>query len=142
MYLLDTNVISELRKGRTPRADRNVVAWFDAVGAEKLFVSVISILELELGVALLERRDPVQGAALRRWLDTQVLVDFAERLLPVDLNVARVCAKLHVPDRRPERDALIAATALAIGLTLVTRDRKDFEATGVAIVNPWDSTPG
>ena len=138
MFVLDTNVISELRKVRTGKADGNLAAWSSTVDAPTLFVSAITIMELETGVLQIERRDPVQGALLRAWLDGHVLPEFASRVLPVDTAVAQRCARLHVPDRRSERDALIAATALMHGMTVVTRNVADFAATGVAIVNPWD----
>lgn len=137
MFLIDTNVISELRKARAGNADPGVVAWADGVDAGVLFISAITILELEQGVLLAERRDSKQGAALRAWLDGQVLPEFASRTLPIDSDVARRCAGLHVPDPRSERDALIAATALVHGLAVVTRNVADFEKTGARLVNPW-----
>ena len=137
MYLLDTNVISELRKARAGKADPKVVAWAERVPTPSLFLSVITLLELETGLLLIERRDPLQGAILRRWLETQVLLAFSERILAVDTAVARRCARLHVPDPRSDRDALIAATALVHDLTVVTRNIADFESTGVRIINPW-----
>lgn len=137
MYILDTNVVSELRKAGSGRAEPRVLAWVAGVPAGTLFLSVISILELELGVLLIERRDPDQGGVLRRWLETRVLPAFADRVLPIDTAVARRCARLHVPDRQSERDALIAATALVHGMAVVTRNVADFAATGVALVNPW-----
>ena len=136
-YLLDTNVVAELRKGRTRKADRNVIAWAEEVPVASMFLSAISVLEIEKGVLLAERRDPVQGAALRSWLDLNVLVTFAGRILPVDAEVALRCARLHVPDPRAERDALIAATALVHDMTVVTRNVADFAPTGVAIADPW-----
>ena len=141
MFVLDTNVVSELRKVRFGKADANVAAWAQGVDAAALFVSAITILELELGVLLIERKDAVQGAMLRAWLDLQVLPEFAGRTLPVDSAVAQRCARLHVPDKRGERDALIAATALVHGMTLVTRTIADFKATGVNLLNPWDASP-
>lgn len=138
MYVLDTNVLSELRKARLGKADANVVAWAASVDAGALFVSAISLLELELGVLSVERRDAVQGALLRAWLEQQVLPEFSARTLPVDTDVARRCARLHVPDRRGERDALIAATALVHGMTVATRNVADFAPTGVGIINPWE----
>ena len=141
MFVLDTNVVSELRKVRFGKADANVAAWAQAVDAAALFVSAITILELELGVLLIERKDAVQGAMLRAWLDLRVLPEFAGRTLPVDGAVAQRCARLHVPDKRGERDALIAATALVHGMTLVTRNIADFKATGVTLLNPWDASP-
>ena len=138
MYVLDTNVLSELRKVRLGTADVNVAAWAESVDAAALFVSVISVMELELGVLAIERRDATQGAMLRAWLDQQVLPEFAERTLPIDTAVAQRCARLHVPDKRGERDALIAATALVHGMAVVTRNVADFKPTGVVTVNPWD----
>ena len=142
MYLLDTNVVSELRKSRTRRADPNVVAWANSVAATVLFLSVISILEIEIGVLLSERRDPAQGAALRSWLDGQVLPTFAGRILPIDTNVARACARFHVPNPLPDRDALIAATAQVNRKIVVTRNVSDFAPSGVEIINPWDYDQG
>lgn len=139
MYLLDTNVVSELRQARAGKADRHVVAWASGVPVVSLFVSVIGIQELEMGVLLAERRDPRQGRLLREWLEDHVLHVLAERVLPVDTTVARRGARLHVPDPRPVRDALIAATALVHGMTMVTRNVADFEPTGVPIINPWAS---
>ena len=100
-------------------------------------MSAITVLELELGVLLLERRDPAQGAVMRAWLESHVLPAFAGRVLPVDTTVALHCAKLHVPDPRAERDALIAATAQVHGMTVVTRNVADFAATGVPVLDPW-----
>ena len=141
MYLLDTNVVSELRKARLGKADANVAAWADSVDAAELFVSAISIMELELGVLSIERKDAAQGAVLRAWMERHVLPEFAERMLPVDTAVAQRCARLHMPDRRGERDALIAATALVHGMAMVTRNVADFEPTGVTIVDPWQPSP-
>lgn len=137
MYLLDTNVISELRKARAGKADRNVAAWAAPVPLTQLFVSVVTIHELEMGVLLAERRDPQQGRLLRAWLDGRVVAGFGTRILAVDTAIVRRSARLHVPDPRPFRDALIAATALVHGMTVVTRNITDFEPTGVPLVNPW-----
>ncbi|MYN44864.1 PIN domain-containing protein [Pseudoduganella sp. FT93W] len=138
MFILDTNVVSELRKVRLGKADMQVTAWAESVDAADLFVSAITILELELGVLSIERKDATQGAMLRAWLTKQVLPEFAERTLPVDTAVAQRCARLHVPDKRGERDALIAATALVHSMTLVTRNVTDFQAMGVTLINPWE----
>lgn len=135
MFLLDTNVISELR--RPDKADRNVVTWASAVPVSGFFLSAISILEIELGALLMARRDAAQGAVLRAWIDEQILPRFEARILAIDTAVALRCARLHVPNPRGERDALIAATAMAHGLTLVSRNVADFEPTGVALLNPW-----
>lgn len=137
MFLLDTNVVSELRKVKSGKADRNVAAWAANVFAASLFVSAITIQELEIGTLLAERQDAAHGAILRAWLDEHVLPAFAERILPIDTDVARRSAALHVPDPRPVRDALIAATALVHGLTVVTRNVTDFEPTGAEVLDPW-----
>jgi predicted nucleic acid-binding protein len=139
MYLLDTNLVSELRKARTGKADPSVVTWAEGLSADEQYLSVITVLELELGVRLRERSDPAQGALLRTWLEQQVTGGFADRILPVDTEIARCCAGLRVPDRRPDRDALIAATALVRNLIVVTRNTRAFERTGVALHNPWSS---
>ena len=135
MYLLDTNVISELRK---PQADKNVVAWAKTVAAPRMYISAITLIELETGVLQMERRDPAQGKVLRTWLKRHVMPAFDARILPIDAAVALRCASLHVPDRANESDALIAATALVQGLTLVTRNVADFQSSGVKLINPWD----
>lgn len=140
MYVLDTNVVSELRKVRLGKADANVTAWTASVDAADLFVSAITIMELELGVLSVERKDAAQGAMLRSWLEQYVLPEFSSRTLSVDTAVAQRCARLHVPDKRGERDALIAATALVHGMTVVTRNVADFKPTGVSIINPWEAS--
>lgn len=137
MYLLDTNVVSELRKVRLGKADRNVAAWAERVDAAELYLSAITIQELEIGVLMAERRDPAQGAVFRAWLDAQVLPVFSGRILAVDTAVAQRSARLHVPDPRPVRDALIAATALVHGMTVVTRNTADFRPTAVPTLDPW-----
>ena len=139
MFVLDTNVVSELRKVRLGKADANVAAWAQSVDAADLFVSAITIMELELGVLSMERKDASQGVLLRTWLEQHVLPEFSGRTLPVDTAVAQRCARLHVPDKRGERDALIAATALVHGMTVVTRNTADFKPTGVALINPWEA---
>ena len=137
VYLLDTNVLSELHKAIRGRGDPRVTAWLAHAGLATCYMSAITLMELEIGVLRMERRDTVQGELLRAWLETRVVPEFAERVLPVEETVARRCASLHVPNPRPERDALIAATALVHGMTVVTRNTADFEATGVALLNPW-----
>jgi len=137
MYLLDTNVISELRKTKSGKANVHVVDWANSVLANSLFISAISILELEMGILSIERRDPSQGAILRAWMDSHVMPAFIERILPIDTAVAQRCAMLHVPNPKPDRDALIAATALVHGMAIVTRNVADFEPTGVELINPW-----
>ena len=137
MFLLDTNAVSELRKVRSGRADTQVARWAGRAKSDTFYLSAITVMELEVGVLRMERRDPKQGAALRAWLDDSVLPSFAGRILPVDTPVAQRCARLHVPDPRGDRDALIAATALVHGMTVVTRNTADFELIGVALLNPW-----
>ncbi|HEV2961477.1 MAG TPA: type II toxin-antitoxin system VapC family toxin [Candidatus Angelobacter sp.] len=137
MYLLDTNIVSELRRAR--KAHPNVRTWAQTLPAANLYLSVISILELEIGVLLMERRDRRQGGILRAWMDGHVLPTFAGRILAIDTAVAQRCAALHVPDPRSDRDALIAATALVHGMTVVTRNMSHFQPMGVAVVNPWQS---
>lgn len=136
-HLLDTNVISELRKVGDGKADANVVAWARAQDATDLCLSAITILELERGILGVHRRDAAQGARLRTWLENYVRPEFVGRILSIDDAVATRCAHLHVPDRRNEADALIAATALVHGLSVVTRNVRDFEGTGVIVVDPW-----
>ena len=140
MYVLDTGAVSHLR--RPEKAHPNVVAWASNTPVTLHFISAITLLELERGLLSMERKDAAQGAILRAWMDGQILVQFSERILPVDIAVAQRCAKLHVPDRKPERDALIAATALVHGMTVVTRNVDDFKPTGVEILNPWEWEPG
>ncbi len=141
MFILDTNVVSELRKIRLGKADPHVAQWADNVDADGLYLSAITILELEIGVLQIERRDREQGRRLRGWLETTVLPEFEGRIFPVDTAVAQRCARLHVPDPRAERDAMIAATALVHRMTVVTRNVADFAATGVPLLNPWDAQP-
>ncbi len=137
MLLLDTNVVSELRKVRAGKADPHVATWSRTVSGANLYLSVIVVQELEIGTLQVERRDPAQGILLRTWLEEHVLSSFADRILPVDTVVARRSAVLHVPDPHPYRDGLIAATALVYGMTLVTRNVADFEPMGVTLLNPW-----
>lgn len=137
MYLIDTNVFSELHKAIRGNGDSRVTAWLAHAGLETCHMSAITLMELEIGVLRMERRDVRQGARLREWLETRVMPQFAGRVLQVDEAVARHCARLHVPNPRPERDALIAATALVHAMTVVTRNTADFEPTGVALLDPW-----
>ena len=141
MILLDTNVVSEMRP-RKGAGHAAFAGWAKAVATEPLFLSAITIFELERGAMLLERRDPRQGAALRDWLNEGVLPRFAERILPVDQEVSSICAGLNATRTRPDLDAFIAATALAHKLPLATRNVRDFADTGVKLVNPWDYRVG
>jgi toxin FitB len=137
MYIIDTNVVSELRKAK--KADQNVTKWAQPLPSATLYLSVISLLELEIGILLMERRDKEQGAILRAWMNRHVLPTFSGRILAIDTTVAQRCAALHVPNPRSDRDALIAATALVHGLTVATRNVADFEGMGVDVLNPWGS---
>ena len=134
-YLLDTNIVSELR--RPEKADPRVREWAATVPVSDFFLSAITVLEIELGALLIARKDRVYGRALREWIDHEVLPRFEGRILAVDTKVAQRCAHLHVPNPRGERDALIAATALVHGMTVVTRNVADFAPTGVPVLNPW-----
>jgi predicted nucleic acid-binding protein len=136
MFILDTNVVSELR--RPAKANPNVVKWASTQVQASFFLSSMTIMELEMGVLLIEKRDVMQGAMLRAWLETIVLPDFAERILVFDAAVALCCAGMHVPNPKSERDAFIAATALVHGMTVVTRNVADYESTGVQVFNPWN----
>jgi predicted nucleic acid-binding protein len=138
MYLLDTNIISAFRRpDRLPQAVRT---WADAADAGEFFLSAITVLEIEQGILAKSRTDTAQGAILRTWFDEDVLPGFEDRILLFDARVARKCASLHVSDPRPERDAMIAATAIVHGLTVVTRNIADFERLEVELLNPW-TTP-
>ena len=137
-FLLDTNALSEMRKIRLGRADPKLAAWSEQVSARDLFVSVITLQEIEQGLLMLQRRDAAQAGPLRHWFDAQVLPLFAGRTLPVTTEIALCCARLNVPGPKHYRAGLIAATALVHGLTVVTRNEADFSATGAAVLNPWN----
>jgi hypothetical protein len=137
MFLLDTNVVSELRKISLGRADANVTRWAERHDPDDLYISAITVHEVEVGVLRIARRDAVQGMALRAWLDNSILPTFAGRILPVNMIIALRAARLQVPDPHPVQDGLIAATALVHGMAVVTRNVGDFVATGVVVLNPW-----
>ncbi len=138
MYIVDTNVVSELRKAKHDRANQRVVAWANSVPKSQLYLSAITVLELDMGILSIEKKDPAQASHLKRWLDEQIMPSFNGRILDVNLAVCRRCAKLHVPNRRPDRDAFIAATALTYGMAVVTRNISDFIEMDVKLINPWD----
>ena len=136
MFLLDTNIVFKLRQGK-PNQSPKVRRWAAQQSASRLFLSAITILELEQGVLAQERRTPPQGSALRIWL-TGVRAAFQGRVLHFTDHIATICAALHVPNPRSERDAMIAATAIEHGFTFVTRNTQEFVNTGVPMVNPWN----
>lgn len=137
-YLLDTNVVSELRK--LHRAHPSVMAWASQEVSADFALSVVSVMEIEIGIRQLQRRDPTRARGLERWLDEEILGTLGRQLLSVDARSARAAARLHVPNPRPDRAALIAATALVHGLTVVTRNVRDFEPMGVPVLNPWEQS--
>ncbi|WP_119344922.1 type II toxin-antitoxin system VapC family toxin [Facilibium subflavum] len=137
MFLLDTNVVSEIRKMSSGRADKNVAKWAKECPVSGMYISAITVLELEMGILNKERKDKEQGALLRNWINKQVLPVFKDRILPVDVKVAQQCAKFYVPNPKSERDALIAATAKVFGMTLVTRNISDFKEIKIKLINPW-----
>jgi len=138
MYILDTNVISELRKANSKNVNKRVIKWAKDISPASMFLSIITILEIEMGIYSVNRRDPSQGALLKTWMDTHVLPTFSDRILLLDVAVAQRCAKLHIPNKKSERDAIIGATALVHGMTVVTRNIDDFEQMGADLFNPWE----
>lgn len=138
MYILDTNVISELRKVKSGRADDNVIQWVASKEPQQFFLSAITILEIDMGILAIDRRDANQALSLRKWRDNYVLPSFEHRILDVTLAVCRRCASLHIPNKRPDRDAFVAATGLVHNMTIVTRNVNDFKDTEVKIFNPWN----
>lgn len=139
MYLLDTNVISEMRKIKRGTGNAAFAKWLKQTDSSTFYTSVVVLMELQRGVLGMARKDPQQGAALRLWLETLMQTLFAGRILPIDPGTAALCATLHIPDRAPENDAWIAATALQHGLVLVTRNRSDFANTGVKLLDPFST---
>jgi predicted nucleic acid-binding protein len=138
-YLIDTNVISELRKGE--RADPAVRAWFAALADEEVFLSVLTIGEIRRGIESIRRRDPDAGAALDSWLG-RVHESHRDRILGIDRAIAEEWGRMNVPDPLPVVDGLLAATAKVTGLTVATRNSEDFLASGVELFNPFDSPHG
>ena len=143
MYVLDTNVVSEIRKIGAGRADPNVASWVGAVAIEATYISVLTVYELELGIIRLEHRDPASGAVLRRWLDDDVRMAFDGRILGIDSTVARRAADLQLPRSVPVVDALIGATALVHGMAVVTRNVAHFTRfAGLEVMDPWRPSTG
>ena len=138
MFLLDTNILSEIRKISQGRADPALAHWVQAIDFDRCHLCVITLLEIEQGILRVRHRgDEAQFARLQRWLNDTVVPTFDARILPVDRHAARICARLHVPDQRPYNDALIAATAIRNDLTLVTRNTRDFAELNVPLLNPF-----
>lgn len=138
MYLIDTDVVSALR--RRHLVEPRVLAWIDATPDINMFISSVTLLEIEYGALLRRRRDEAQGRLFFDWIRRVVLPSFAGRILAFDSEAAFRCAALHVPNPRPERDAMIAATALVHGFTVVTRNVRDFAPMGVPLLNPWEDS--
>lgn len=137
MYLLDTNIVSELRKAEKGRADAQVLQWFSCIKIQHAYLSVISLAEIQTGILLLARRDEQAAAILQDWLKMRLLPEFAQRILPLDVQAALLSAQFHVPDKSPLNDAYIAATAKTHGLTLVTRHVRDFAGLGIEVFDPF-----
>ncbi|MGN6215867.1 MAG: type II toxin-antitoxin system VapC family toxin [Solirubrobacterales bacterium] len=136
-YLLDANVISELRKGE--RADANVTAWFADVAEEEIFLSVLTIGEIRRGIESVRRRDPNSAAALDRWLNL-VSEAHGDRVVPIDRTITEEWGRMNVPNPLPVADGLLAATAKVLGLTLVTRNVADVAGTEVELLDPFASS--
>lgn len=139
MYLLDTNVLSELRKFHNNTIDKNVRQWFEHVMPSQTYISVISLMEIQMGISLKKRKDAVQATHLQQWFNDMLLPLYQERILSINSDIALICAELHIPNRRPINDALIAATAKQHNLTLVTRNTKDFQGVKLSLINPFES---
>lgn len=133
-YLVDTNVISELRKGR--RCDPGVASWFAAAASEEIYLSALTLGEIRKGIENIRRRDESAAAALEEWF-RELEVSHSDHILPVDQAIAEQWGRFNVPDPLPVLDSLLAATASVHGLTLVTRNLKDVERTGVDCLNPF-----
>lgn len=136
MYLLDTDVISDLR--RRDRIAHHALRWLDTIPESELFISAVTLFEIQRGALRRRRRDEAQGALFIDWISRLVIPSFSGRTLVFDADIALICAALHVPDPRPERDAMIAATALHHGMIVVTRNVRDFVPMGVPVINPWE----
>lgn len=137
MFLFDTNVISEFRKIEKGKANTGVIRWSENHDIRLAYISVITVMEIQQGILRLARKDEAQAQRLQQWRD-KILNTFEGRIIPVTTEIALQCAGFHVPDKQPANDALIAATAKVKGLTVVTRNSKDFDFSGVKVFNPFD----
>lgn len=143
MYLLDTNVLSEMRKLNSFKINPNVATWLNRVYPEELYLSVLTIMEIKVGIlGLKHRNDYQQTTVLNSWLTQEIQPKFAQRILPITTEIALSCASLHIPNKRPFSDALIAATAIQHNLTLVTRNIKDFQGLKLRLINPFEADLG
>lgn len=141
MYLLDTNVISEMRKVKTGKANANVMAWLGSRFPHDFYINAVIKMELERGILAMQRKDPIQGEYLRRWQQAFFDEFLINPVLPITETTAQLCAKLHVPDHASENDAWIASSAIEHRLMLVTGNTADFKRTGVRLFNPFEPHP-
>lgn len=137
MFLLDTNVVSDLRKVKSGNVDPDFREWASNLQIHQAYISVMTIFEIEMGIAKKERKDAVQGAILRDWFENKVRPTFKDRVLPITSEISTCAANLHVPDPKSDRDAFIAATGLEHGLIVVTRNIDDFINMQVGLFNPY-----
>ncbi len=137
-WLLDTNTVSDLRPSFRRPVDPGLAAWFAATAVERMQLSSVTVLELEIGVRRKERSDPRSGARLRQWL-TEIIGAFESRVLAFDTAAALAAAPMHVPSRRPDADSMIAGIARSRRLVVVTRKVRDFESLGVEVLSPWSA---
>ncbi|MEF0938579.1 type II toxin-antitoxin system VapC family toxin [Rhizobium sp. BR 362] len=139
MYLLDTNIVSDVRRARSGKANQGVLDWIAPIPEQLLFISAITLFEIELGILQVDRRDKVQGTALRNWMEQGVKVAFQGRIVAINEQIALRCAHYNVPDPRELRDAFIGATAWERGFILVTRNTRHFQGMDIELLNPWSA---
>jgi len=138
MYLLNTNIISELKKLDSGKIHPQVQRWAYSINLMQTKISVVSIIEIRTGILSLARKDQAQAASLDNWFTNRLLPAYRTRTLSVDTEVALICAQLHIPAKRPINDAYIAATAIAHNLTLVTCNVRDFQGLPLMLENPFE----